>query len=90
LGTSPACARWWRRRARAIALLEEASSHFAASPARLEFARCRTELGARRRANGERRAARAILRDAHDAAHASRALAMVTAKCRELRPPTSA
>ena len=53
----------------AIALLEEARSHFAASNARLELARCLTELGARRRAAGERRAARAILRDAHDTAH---------------------
>ena len=61
-------------RVRSIALLEEASIHFAASPARLEFARCLTETGARRRANGERRAARAILRDAHDAAHACLAL----------------
>ena len=35
-----------------------------------------TELGARRRAAGERRAARTILRDAHDAAHACRASAL--------------
>ena len=46
-------------RERAIALLEEARAHFAASHARLELARCLTELGARRRAAGERRAARA-------------------------------
>ena len=63
-------------RARAISLLEEARTHFAASHARLELARCLTELGARRRAAGERRAARTILRDAHDAAHACRAIAL--------------
>ena len=56
-------------REQAIALLEEAATHFAASHARLEYARTLTELGARRRAAGERRAARAILRDAHDAAY---------------------
>jgi DNA-binding CsgD family transcriptional regulator len=63
-------------REQAIALLEEARTHFAASHARLELARCLTELGARRRAAGERRAARTILRDAHDAAHACRATAL--------------
>jgi DNA-binding CsgD family transcriptional regulator len=63
-------------RERAITLLDEARTHFAASNARLELARCLTELGARRRAAGERRAARAILRDAHDAAHACRATAL--------------
>jgi DNA-binding CsgD family transcriptional regulator len=63
-------------RERAIALLEEARTHFAASHGRLELARCLTELGARRRAAGERRAARTILRDAHDAAHACRATAL--------------
>ena len=63
-------------RARAISLLEEARTHFAASHARLELARCLTENGARRRAAGERRAARTILRDAHDAAHACRAIAL--------------
>jgi DNA-binding CsgD family transcriptional regulator len=63
-------------REQAIALLEEARTHFAASHARLELARCLTELGARRRAAGERRAARPILRDAHDAAHACRATAL--------------
>jgi DNA-binding CsgD family transcriptional regulator len=68
-------------RERAIALLEEARSHFAASNARLELARCLTELGARRRAAGERRAARAILRDAHDAAH----LCGATALCEKAR-----
>ena len=84
-------------RASAIALLEEARSHFAASPARLEFARCLTELGARRRANGERRAARAILRDAHDAAHACGASALCERARAELllaggrpRPPAGA
>ncbi len=56
-------------REEAIALLEEARWHFAVSNARLELARCLTELGARRRAAGERRAARAILRDAHDTSY---------------------
>jgi hypothetical protein len=51
-------------RARAITLLEDARDHFAASHARLELARCLTDLGAHRRAAGDRRAARAILRDA--------------------------
>src|SRR5215212_6750237 len=69
-------------RERAIALLEEARTHFASSHARLELARCLTELGARRRAAGERRAARTILRDAHDAAHACRATALVRARTR--------
>ena len=59
-----------------IALLEEARTHFAASHARLELARCLTDLGSRRRAAGERRAARTVLRDAHDAAHACRATAL--------------
>lgn len=63
-------------RTRAISLLEEARTHFTASHARLELARCLTELGARRRAAGERRAARTVLRDAHDAAHACRATAL--------------
>jgi DNA-binding CsgD family transcriptional regulator len=63
-------------REQAIALLEEARTHLASSHARLELARCLTELGARRRAAGERRAARTILRDAHDAAHACRATAL--------------
>ena len=57
-------------RAGAIELLEEACGHFAASPARLELARSMTELGTHRRAAGERRAARALLRDAHDLAYA--------------------
>jgi DNA-binding CsgD family transcriptional regulator len=57
-------------RAQAIALLEQAREHFARSHAKLELARCLTELGAHRRAAGDRRAARAILRDAHDVAHA--------------------
>lgn len=65
----------------AIELLEEARSHFAASNARLELARCLTELGTRRRAAGERRAARAILRDAHDTAH----LCGATALCERAR-----
>jgi DNA-binding CsgD family transcriptional regulator len=68
-------------RERAIGLLDEARSHFAASHARLELARCSTELGARRRAAGERRAARAILRDAHDAAY----LCGATALCERAR-----
>ena len=84
-------------RERAIALLEEARSHFAASNARLELARCLTELGARRRAAGERRVARAILRDAHDAAHLCRATALCERARAELllaggrpRPPAGA
>ena len=84
-------------RAEAIALLEEARSHFAASHARLELARCLTELGARRRAAGERRAARAILRDAHDTAHACGATALCEQARAELllaggrpRPPAGA
>jgi DNA-binding CsgD family transcriptional regulator len=63
-------------REQAITLLEQARTHFTASHGRLELARCLTELGARRRAAGERRAARMILRDAHDAAHACRAIAL--------------
>jgi DNA-binding CsgD family transcriptional regulator len=63
-------------REHAISLLEEARTHFAASHARLELARCLTELGARQRAGGERRAARAILRDAHDTAYVCRASAL--------------
>jgi DNA-binding CsgD family transcriptional regulator len=81
----------------AIALLEEARTHFAASHARLELARCLTELGARRRAAGERRAARAILRDAHDTAHACGATALCERARAELllaggrpRPPAGA
>ena len=84
-------------RQRAIALLEEARSHFAASNARLELARCLTELGARRCAAGERRAARAILRDAHDAAYACNATALCDRARAELllaggrpRPPAGA
>jgi DNA-binding CsgD family transcriptional regulator len=85
------------RREPAITLLEEARTHFAASHARLELARCLTELGARRRAAGDRRAARAILRDAHDAAHACRATALCERARAELllaggrpRPPAGA
>jgi DNA-binding CsgD family transcriptional regulator len=84
-------------REQAIALLEEARSHFAASNARLELARCLTDLGARRRAAGERRAARAILRDAHDAAHRCGATALCERARAELllaggrpRPPAGA
>jgi DNA-binding CsgD family transcriptional regulator len=84
-------------RDRSIALLEEARTHFAASNARLELARCLTDLGTRRRAGGERRAARAILRDAHDAAHACRATALCERARAELllaggrpRPPAGA
>ena len=84
-------------REEAIVLLEEARAHFAASHARLELARSLTELGARRRAAGERRAARAILRDAHDAAHACRATALCERARAELliadgrpRPPAGA
>lgn len=68
-------------RKQSVALLEDARTHFAASPARLELARCLVELGSRRRAAGERRTARAILRDAHDAAHACGASAL----CRRAR-----
>ena len=84
-------------RERAIELLEEARTHFAASHARLELARCMTELGARRRAAGDRRAARAILRDAHDVAHLCRATALCELARAELllaggrpRPPAGA
>lgn len=84
-------------RLRAITLLEEAREHFAASQARLEFARCLTELGAHRRAAGDRRAARAILREAHDAAYACRATALCQRARAELlltggrpRPPAGA
>jgi DNA-binding CsgD family transcriptional regulator len=84
-------------RERAIVLLEEARTHFADSNARLELARCLTELGGRRRAAGERRAARAILRDAHDSAHACRATALCERARAELllaggrpRPPAGA
>jgi DNA-binding CsgD family transcriptional regulator len=84
-------------RDRAIALLEEARTHFAASNARLEHARALTELGARRRAAGERQAARAILRDAHDAAYRCDAAALCERARAELllaggrpRPPAGA
>ena len=84
-------------REQAITFLEEARAHFAAGNARLELARCLTELGARRRAAGERRAARAILRDAHDAAHLCRATALCDQARAELllaggrpRPPAGA
>jgi DNA-binding CsgD family transcriptional regulator len=84
-------------RDRAIALLEEARTHFANSHARLELARCLTELGAHTRAVGERRAARAILRDAYDTAHACRATALCDRAQAELllaggrpRPPAGA
>jgi len=71
-------------RKHAISMFEEAGTHFAASHARLELARCLTELGARQRAAGERRAARTILRDAHDAAHACRATALCNSARAEL------
>jgi DNA-binding CsgD family transcriptional regulator len=84
-------------RRQAIARLEEAATHFAASHARLEYARTLTELGARRRAAGDRRAARAILRDAHDAAFTCRAGALCDSARAELllaggrpRPPAGA
>jgi len=84
-------------RTASITLLEEARAHLAASNARLELARCLVELGARHRAAGERRAAREILRDAHDAAHACRAAALCEQARAELllaggrpRPPTGA
>jgi DNA-binding CsgD family transcriptional regulator len=84
-------------RAQAIPLLEEACTQFAASHARLEHARSLAELGARRRAAGDRRAARAILRDAHDIAHACGATALCERTRAELllaggrpRPPAGA
>ena len=67
-------------RAQAIALLEQAASHFAAAPAPLELARCMTELGARHGAAGERRSARAVLRDAHATAQACGATALCAAR----------
>ena len=84
-------------RAASITLLEEARAHLTASNARLELARCLVDLGARHRAAGERRAARAILRDAHDAAHVCRATALCEQARAELllaggrpRPPAAA
>jgi DNA-binding CsgD family transcriptional regulator len=84
-------------RAQAIPLLEEGCTQFAASHARLELARSLAELGAHRRAAGDRRAARAILRDAHDAAHACHAIALCERARAELllaggrpRPPAGA
>ena len=84
-------------RDRAITLLEEACTHFAASHARLELARALTELGTRRRAAGERRAARSILRDAHDTAYACHATVLCERAQAELllaggrpRPPAGA
>ena len=84
-------------RPQAIEWLEDARTHFTASHARLELARCLTELGARRRAAGEPRAARALLRDAHDTAHACRASALCERARAELllaggrpRPPAGA
>jgi DNA-binding CsgD family transcriptional regulator len=84
-------------RDRAIALLEEACRHFAASHARLELARALTELGTHQRATGERRAARATLRDAHDTAYACHATALCERAQAELllaggrpRPPAGA
>src|SRR3954447_9849281 len=80
-----------------IDLLDEAREHFAASPARLELARCLTELGTHRRAAGERRPARAVLRDAHDTAYACGAGALCERARAELllaggrpRPPAGA
>jgi DNA-binding CsgD family transcriptional regulator len=84
-------------RPRAITLLEEARAHFTASHARLELARCLTELGTHRRAAGERTAARAVLRDAHDTAQACGAMALCARARGELllaggrpRPPAGA
>lgn len=68
-------------REHSITLLEEACGHYSASHARLELARSLAELGARKRAAGEPRAARAILRDAHDIAHACSAT-MLCARAR--------
>jgi DNA-binding CsgD family transcriptional regulator len=62
-----------------------------------ELARTLTELGAHRRCAGERRAARAVLRDAHDTAHACGATALCDRAQAELllaggrpRPPAGA
>ncbi len=84
-------------RALAITLLEEAGDHFMAARARLELARCLTELGTHRRAAGERRAARAVLRDAHDTAQECGATALCDRARAELllaggrpRPPARA
>jgi len=84
-------------RARAITLMEDASEHFAAAHARLELARCLTEIGIHRRAAGERRAARAVLRDAHDTAQECGAMALCERARAELllaggrpRPPAGA
>ena len=95
--TPPGCARCVAPRERGDRAAGGGPTHFAASNARLELARCLTELGARRRAAGERRAARAILRDAHDAAHACRATALCERARAELllaggrpRPPAGA
>lgn len=84
-------------RDRAITLLEEARTHFAASHARLELARTLTELGTHQRAAGERRTARATLRDAHDTAHSCHATALCDRTQAELllaggrpRPPAGA
>jgi DNA-binding CsgD family transcriptional regulator len=84
-------------RTASITLLEEARAHLAASNARLELARCLVELGTRHRASGERRAARAILRDAHDAAYVCGATALCEQARAELllaggrpRPPVGA
>ena len=70
-------------RERAIELLEQAVTHFAAVP--LERARALVDLGARRGAAGERAAARALLRDAHDVAHACGAGALAERARVELR-----
>jgi DNA-binding CsgD family transcriptional regulator len=84
-------------RDRAITLLEQACTNFAASHARLELARALTELGTHRRAAGERRVARAILRDAHDNAYFCHATALCERAQAELllaggrpRPPAGA
>ena len=63
-------------RAAAIAQLERACESFAASHARLELARASVELGAYRRANGDRLQARTILRNAHDLAYGCHASAL--------------
>lgn len=84
-------------RAKAIRLLREARDHFSHSNARLELARCTLELGTNLRASGERRAARAVLRDAHDTAYACGATALCDRARAELllaggrpRPPAGA
>lgn len=70
-------------RENAIGLLEQAAEHFEHAP--LERARTLVELGARRRAAGERSGARAPLRDAYDLAVGCGADALAERARAELR-----